>query len=355
MNKLTIGFKAVGAAALLLGAAAAHAAWYPLDVESIAADGGRTAVKYEALEKAAEPWNVCVSFPHMKDSFWLAADYGVTEEAKRLGINLQVLDAGGYTQLNNQISQIENCVAGGAKAVVIGAISQDGLGNLVADLKKKGVYVVDAYNGIVSKEVDAHVLTIPSDEGLRAGSYLAKKHPAGSPAVKVAWLPGPAGAGWVELFNSGFLEGIKGSAVQIAETKYGDTGKEVQARLIEDLLQTHKDIDYVVGTAVTAEAAVPVLRARNLTSKVKVVSVYTTPGVYQGVKAGSIEAAGMAPVVLVGRIAVDQAVRLIEKKDLLRNVGPLGRVYTKDEAKDLSIDAVLAPNGFRPVFRVSAK
>ncbi len=355
MKKLMMGFQAAGAAALLMGSVAAHAAWYPLDVEMMNPDGSRTPAKYEALPKAEKPWNVCVSFPHMKDSFWLAADYGVVEEAKRLGVNLQVMDAGGYTELNNQISQIENCVAGGAKAVVIGSISQDGLNNLVADLKKKGVYVVDAYNGIASKDVDAHVLTIPSDEGFRAGQYLAKKHPAGSPKVKVAWLPGPAGAGWVELFNQGFLKGIQGSAVEIVETKYGDTGKEVQARLVEDLLQTHKDLDYVVGTAVTAEAAVPVLRGRGLAGKVKVVSVYTTPGVYEGVKAGRIEAAGMAPVVLVGRIAVDQAVRLIENKDVLRNVGPLGHVYQKAEAKDLPINTVLAPNGFKPVFKVTAK
>src|SRR5690606_35332711 len=128
------------------------------------------------------------------------------------------------------------------------------------------------------------------------------------------------------------------------------TGKEIQARLIEDMLQTHSDIDYVVGTAVTAEAAVPVLRARSLTDKVKVVSVYTTPGVYQGVKSGAIEAAGMAPVVTVGRIAVDQAVRLIEKKDVQRNIGPVGKVYQKADTETLDIDSVLAPRTFRPVF-----
>ena len=163
----------------------------------------------------------------------------------------------------------------------------------------------------------------------------------------------PAGAGWVELFNSGFLEGIKGSAVQIAETKYGDTGKEVQARLIEDMLQTHKDIDYVVGTAVTAEAAVPVLRGRGLTKEVKVVSVYMTPGVYQGLKSGAIEAAGMAPVVDAGRIAVDQAVRLIEKKDVLNRVNMLGKVYTTAEVGELNSEQVLAPASFKPVFRVN--
>ena len=321
-------------------------------MNSTSADGKVSQVDYVALPKAAEPWNLCVSFPHLKDSFWLAANYGIVEEAKRLGVRVVVLDAGGFTQLNNQISQIENCVAGGAKAVIVGAISQDGLGNLVAELKRKNIPVVDAYNGMTSKDVGARSLTLPRDEGYRAGRYLAEKHPKGSKTVRVAWLPGPAGAGWVELFNSGFRDAIKDSAVEIAETKYGDTGKEVQTRLVEDILQTHKDVDYVAGTAVTAEAAVPVLRARGLTSKVKVVSVYLTPGVYQGLKNKSIEASNMAPVVLVGRIAVDQAVRLIEGKEVLRDVGPIGRMYTKDDIGTLKTDTVLAPAGFKPVFKV---
>lgn len=338
---------------LLCCTSAAYAGdWFPLPVNSTGPDGKITKVDYVGLAKAAQPWDICVSFPHLKDSFWLAADYGIVEEAKRLGVRVMVLDAGGFTQLNNQISQIENCVAGGAKAVVIGAISQDGLNNLVAELKRKNIPVVDAYNGMTSKDVGARSLTLPRDEGWRAGHYLAEKHPKGSKPVKVAWLPGPAGAGWVELFNSGFRDAIKDSAVEIAETKYGDTGKEIQARLVEDILQTHKDIDYVVGTAVTAEAAVPVLRARELTSKVKVVSVYLTPGVYQGLKRKSIEASNMAPVVLVGRIAVDQAVRLIEGKEVLRDVGPIGRMYTKDDIGTLKTDTVLAPTNFKPVFKV---
>ena len=341
------------AAALAFGTAAQASDWFPLPVHAKGADGKASAVNYIALPKAAQAWEICVSFPHLKDSFWLAANYGVTEEARRLGVKLQVLDAGGYAQLANQISQVENCVAGGAKAVVLGAISQDGMGSLLADLKRKNIAVIDAFNGINSKDVGARVLTIPRDEGERAGRHLAAKHPKGSKPVKVAWLPGPAGAGWVELFNSGFLDGIKDSAVVIAETKYGDTGKEVQARLIEDLLQTHKDIDYVAGTAVTAEAAVSVLRARQLEGKVKIVSVYMTPAVYQGLRNKSIEASGMAPVVLVGRMAVDQAVRLLENKEVLRDVGPIGRVYTQGDIGTLDTATVLAPAGFRPVFKVT--
>ena len=337
--------------ALVVGAAAAQAAdWHPLKVQVGAADKAALA-DYSPLAKASKSWSICVSFPHLKDPLFVAVNYGMIEEAKRLGARVQTLDAGGYTGLNTQISQIENCVAGGADAVVMVAVARDGMNNLLAQLKAKNIPVIDAINGVSSRDTAARVLTSPRDEGLRAGQYLAKKHPAGSKAVKVGWLPGPSGAGFVEAFNSGFLEGIKGSAVVIAETKNGDVGKEVQARLVEDMLQTHKDLDYVVGTAVMAEAAVPLLKARKLQDKVKLVSVYMTPGVYANVKARNIEAAGATPIPVLGRVMLDTTVRVLENKLEHADVNLLGQVWTSADIGKLEASSVLAPASFRPVFK----
>ena len=94
--------------------------WFPYPAEEVtpafSSEGTANPVTYEPLEKAAEPHDICVSFPHMKDAYWLGVNYGVTEEAKRLGVKLNVVEAGGYTELAKQVSQIEDCVAGGADA-----------------------------------------------------------------------------------------------------------------------------------------------------------------------------------------------------------------------------------------------
>ena len=337
----------------LLAGVGVHAAeWWPAQVNAVGADGAKKPVTYTALDKADRPWRICASYPHVKDSFWLAANYGMVEEAKRLKVQLQVMDAGGFPNLNNQISQIENCVAGGAQAVIIGAVSYDGLSNLLAELKKKNVPVVDLYNGMSSADVSARVLAPPFDAGQSAGKYLTAKHPAGSPPVKVAWLPGPAGAGFVELFNQGFKEGVKGSSVEIVTTKYGDIGKEVQARLVEDVLQTFPDLDYVVGTAVTAEAAIPILRARERASRVKVVSLYITPGVYRGIASKSIQASVVQPNVTTARISINQAVRLLEKRDVLGHLSEVAGFYDQSNIKSMDVGASFAPDAFKPVFKV---
>ena len=331
--------------------------WFPYPVEvwnpPFDMSSPRTTIEYQPLEKASKPWEVCVSFPHMKDAYWLGVDYGVSEEANRLGVNMQLVEAGGYTELNTQISQIEDCISAGADAVVIGAISFDGLNNLVKEIRGNGIPVVDVINGMSSDELSAKSLVSFGEMGGKAGSYLSEKHPSGTPAVKVAWFPGPAGAGWVEAGNAGFVSAVENSAVQLVETKYGDTGKEAQAKLVEDTLEAHPDLTYIVGTAVTAEAAIPILRSRDLTDQISILAYYFTPGVDRGIRRGQILAAPTDSPVIQGRIAIDQAVRVLEGQPYEKHVGPALFMVSQDNIDEFDTSSTLAPDGFKPVFRVN--
>jgi len=343
------------AVALPIGAQAAEK-WYPYSVEvwdpPFDMSSPRKTIDYVPVEKAAKQWDICVSFPHMKDAYWLAVDYGVVAESRRVGVKMQLVEAGGYTNLNTQISQIEDCVARGSNAIVIGAISYDGLNNLVKEIRNKGIPVIDVINGMSSPELSAKSLVSFGEMGYKAGEYIAKLHPKGSGKVKVGWFPGPPGAGWVEAGNKGFQEAVADSDIEVVETKYGDTGKEVQLKLVEDTLEAHPDIQYVVGTAVTAEAAIGLLRARGLSDKIKIMSYYFTPGVYQGIKRGQILAAPTDSAVVQGRIAIDQAVRILEGQPYEKHVGP--KLYVIDSKNIDTFDQAssLAPDDFKPTFTV---
>ena len=305
---------------------------------------------YEPLEKAEKKWNICVSFPHMKDAYWLAVDNGVAEQAKDLGVTMHLVEAGGYTNLAKQISQIEDCVSAGAQAVVIGAISYDGLNKTIEALSQKKIPVVDVINGISSPMISAKSLVSFETMGYKAGEYIAKLHPKGSGKVKVAWFPGPPGAGWVEAGNVGFNKAIKDSDLELVATKYGDTGKEVQLRLVEDVLQANPDIKYIVGTSPTTEAAAQLLRERNLSDKIQVVAYYFTPGVYEDIKRGRVLAAPTDSAVIQGRVSIDQAVRILEGKDYRKHVGPEIYVIDKSNIDTFDYASSLAPQNWKPVF-----
>jgi protein TorT len=358
MNKLgkilylTTGLMMAGA---LPAAQANDNAWFPAKVEvwnpPFNMASPRTPMDYVPI-KATKKWNICVSVPHMKDAYWVAVNYGVVEEAKRQGVKLTVYEAGGYTNLNKQISQIEDCMVNGGQAIIAGAISSDGLNNVVKAAAKQGIPFIDFMNGMNSPDIAAKSLVSFREMGAGTGFYLSKRHAKGSGKIKVAWFPGPAGAGWVEAGNQGFVAAIQGSDVEIVETKYGDTGKEVQLKLVEDVLQSSPNIDYIVGTSPTAEAAAQALRIRGLSDKIKVLSYYITPTAYDNIKKKTILAAPTDSPVIQARVAVDQAVRILEKREYSKHVGPKLFVVDANNIDKFDRATAFAPDDFKPVFTV---
>lgn len=343
---------AVSAAALASGRAAGAGTWR-LESWTPPFDYGSPSevIDYEPLAAASQKWRVCASYPHLKDSYWLSVNYGMVEEARRLGIAFNLVEAGGYPNLERQRTQIENCVAAGADALVVGAVSYEGLSDTIEKIARD-IPVVAAVNDIADRGITAKSGVSWVALGARTGELLARLHPAGSPPVKVAWFPGPRGAGWVDFVERGFRRAIAGSAIEVVITKWGDTGKEIQLILIEEALEERPDIDYIVGSAVTAEAAVSLLRARGLTGRIKVVADYFTHAVFRGIKRRRILAAPTDFPVLQGRLAIDQAVRILEGELTVPHAGPVVRIVTPDNVDVIGPEGSLAPAWFSPTFTV---
>jgi protein TorT len=158
------------------------------------------------------------------------------------------------------------------------------------------------------------------------------------------------GAGWVDFIDTGFKQGLKDSAVEVVVTKWGDTGKEIQRTLVQEVLESHPRVDYIVGNALMAEAAVSTLRNRNLQDRIKIVSTYFTPAVYRGIRRGRILAAPNDAQVMQGRISIDQAVSILEGRDYIKHAGPQIQMIDQDNWQTISISDSLAPPSFLPAF-----
>lgn len=343
------------AASAEASSAPAADSWYPTPVtvwDTRGFDGPGVEEEYSPIGVASKPWNICASFPHMKDAYWAAANYGVIQEAEAANVNMTVVEAGGYENLDKQIQQIEDC-AQSSDAVIIGAISFDGINRTVDKLIADGKVVIDLINGVSTPNTTAQSVISYRAIAATTGEYLVGQA-AGQP-VKVAWFPGPKGAGFAEEANKGFVESLAGSGVELVSTNWGDTGKEAQTQLIEDALAADPDINYIAGTAVTAEAAGPVLRDRGLTDSIGVLAYYMTPGSYQGIENGSVLAAAADPAVLTSRISVDLAVRALEGAEFATHVAPALDVVDAANIATWNRSTTLAPDDWQPVFSFQAK
>jgi protein TorT len=308
---------------------------------------------YQPLDRASGKWLICVSIPHLKDTYWLAVNYGIADEAKRLGVRIKLFEAGGYDRLPEQAKQIENCLKHDPDAFIVSAIDTTGLNDILAKVHDAGVPVIDLINGVDFPDVSAKSLGDYYYNGFAAGQYVRDRHASESREINVLWFPGPRGASWVERGNLGFTEAIAGSNVNILETGHGDTGKRAQHELIEAALQRHPHVDYIVGTTVSAEAAVDIIRRHRLGDTISVLAYYFGPGVQRAIERGSILAAPTDMPAIQGRISVDQAVRIIENKPYLKHVGPQVQLIDRDALRDFNRSNSLAPRGFNAIFDVN--
>jgi protein TorT len=344
--------------ALTVSTVQAEKAWYPVEVDvwnpPFNDQRQREQKLYTPLEKAQKKWRIRVFIPHLKDDYWLGVNYGLIHEARRLEVSLSIFEAGGYDKIEVQRRQIENAIAENPDGLITGAISLDGLNDLVKKASDKGIPVLDLINGISSPHIAARAAVSFWDMGFQAGSYLRRLQQNNGQPLKLAWFPGPEGAGWVQAGDAGLRKAIAGSAIEILDTWYGDTGTAAQAKLVEAALSQYADdLDCIVGTAVTAEAAVKILRRRRLADRIKILSYYYGPGVHRGIRRGDITAAPSDLTVLQARIAVDVMVRILEKRDYYKHVAPRVTVVDRDNIRSWDTSTTLAPRGFRPIFSIN--
>lgn len=338
---MTTGF------ALTAQAAFADDLW-PFEVVSTK-DGKSEVVAYTGLEKAEKPWNICVLFPHMKDSYWIGVNYGIVDQARKLGIKATILEAGGYTEAAKQVSQYNDCLAAGADAIIIGAISEAGLAKSVEEGKAKGVVQVGVINPLQSDLVDAKIYANYDDAAEAGAKYVVDK--AKGAALNMVHFPGPQGSGWAEASTAGVERALAGSSVKLLEAKYGDTGKSEQLRLVEDALQAYDNVNVIFGTAVTAEVAGQALDNAGVEGAI-VAAYYSNEGIVDLIKSGKVTAAVTESPVMEARIAVDLAVRILEKKDHYSHLFPTMTVVTADNIGSLDLTRTFAPADWTPVYSV---
>ena len=164
-------------------AASAGAEVWQLETRAVPFDDASPAVAldYAPLTRAARPWRFCVLYPHLKDAYWLSVNYGMVEEARRLGVGFDVFEAGGYPNLSRQIDQLKGCASEEFDAVILGAVSYAGLTaevERIARLKP----VIAAVNDIDDSGITAKASVPWTEMGAAAGRFLAMRHPKGRPA-----------------------------------------------------------------------------------------------------------------------------------------------------------------------------
>lgn len=286
---------------------------------------------------------VCVVVPHFKDEYWLSVGFGLQEEALAADVDLFFFESGGYHALERQISLLKTCVAKGAEAILLGAVSADAPALLAAvRAASNSVPVLALVNELHSPRLAASIGVDWRDMGAAVGQYLAARHPKDTPAVRIGFVTGPEDSGWSPLLEKGLRDGLQGSSAAIAITRYADTGLREQLREVETILAAVPDLDYLIGSAPAIEGALG-LAARTDAPFPQMIATYISHSVRRGLQSGRVIAVPFDDPVMQGRLGIRAALRSMRGEISASMEGPKILLIDADHPDRLALP--LSPAG----------
>ena len=292
--------------------------------------------------KAKRAWKLCALYPSLKDSYWLSLNYGMQEAARRYGVDLKVLEAGGYSQLATQQAQIDQCKQWGAEAILLGSSTTS-----FPDLQKQvaNLPVIELVNAIDAPQVKSRVGVPWFQMGYQPGRYLVQW--AHGKPLNVLLMPGPDNAGGSKEMVEGFRAAIAGSPVRIVDIALGDNDIEIQRNLLQEMLERHPEIDALPERPLRQRRQWGRAQPENAAYRG---AFYLSHQVYRGLKRGRVIMAASDQMVWQGELAVEQAIRQLQGQSVSDNVSPPILVMTPKNADREHIRRSLSPGGFRPVY-----
>ncbi|WP_410014781.1 substrate-binding domain-containing protein [Sodalis sp. C49] len=273
--------------------------------------------------KAEKPFKLGVTVVHLNDDFYKGIIYGITDEAKRSGVDVvQVSVAGAYGNVREQFAQLEALKSIGADVAVLAPAAFNGFDPIIKSLKAGGMKVASVGIPVDSKNIDFGVLQDDTYIGKLMADAVCK-----SPVTpkNVAMIPGPAGAEWVRLRYEGFKAqaGKCATPVSVVETGFGG-GIDLQEGLAKasDLMLRNPEVNFIYTPQITlGMGAVQAIRQQH--RQASVVSSAMVKRAVPMIEDGKMLAVVSEPGIIMGRLIVQYAIRAMAGKPL-PNLAPAG-------------------------------
>ncbi|AJY75188.1 TMAO reductase system protein TorT [Paenibacillus beijingensis] len=289
-----------------------------------------------------------LSVPSLSSSFWTSIVYGAQSEADRLGAKLIVVNAGGDTKVQDQISQIQNLIQKQVDALIVGATDGKGVAPIVSQAVSKGIPVV----GLSSlPESDELVSEVGADH-YKIGQLLAKgMGDALKGTGQVAMMAGPAGQHWATDRAKGFQETISSEfpAIKIVSIEHTDDNRNGALTLMEDWLQRFPDLTGVfTATDDIGAGAADAIAAANKTGGILIASSNLSPVGIDYMKRGLITFETAEKVVVQGKAAAEQAYNAVAGKPVEKQVITDVLYVDRNGIDSVDLSEINAPDGFKP-------
>ena len=270
--------------------------------------------------------------------FFVTLVEGAKAEANKLGVDLQVTDAG--DDAAKQATDIETLVSSGIEVLIVNPVDSDAVAGAVQAAVAAGVRVISVDRAVNGVEIDCAIASDNVAGAAMATQYIVDT--LGEGAV-VAELQGITGASAAIDRSAGFHQ-VADSKLNVVASQTANFDRAQGMSVMENILQGNGDIQAVF--AANDEMALGALEAISGAGKnVLVVGFDATDDAVEAVKAGRMGGTIAQQPALLGATAVQNAVKLINGETIEKSIPVEVTLITKDNADSAGEKVEIVGNG----------
>ena len=234
--------------------------------------------------------------------FWMPMTIGMERAAGEFGC--QASWAGPpNAQVVEQKRKLEEMVAKGVNGISVSPINADAVGPFIDEMAGKGLLMITMDSDAPNSKRLLYIGTNNYNAGLEAGEQAAKI--LGEKGGKVIAFVGVLAAQNAQDRLRGFKDAAKEHNIEVLDVRQDQTDKEKARKNVEEVLQSHPDIDALLGLwSYNGPAIAKAVKEAGKLGKVRIVSFDAEPATLGHLKKGEIDVTIVQKPYLFGYLSV---------------------------------------------------
>jgi ribose transport system substrate-binding protein len=279
--------------------------------------------------------------------YWQIVLAGARKAGQDLNVNVPELGAQSESDINGQISILENSVSGNPAAIVISPTQFAALGKPIDEAAKK-VKIIGIDSAADSKAFTSFLTTDNVQGGRVAADGLAAAIAAkyGKPEGQVALITSIPGVGSLEQRKQGFKEQLaaKYPGLKLVDEKYGDGQATSGLNIMTDLITANPDLRGVFASnLIMAQGAGQAIAENKAADKIKLVGFDNDDKLVGFLKDGTIVALVVQDPYRMGYDGVKTALAASKGEKVPENVDTGANLITKENMNTPRSQELLSP------------
>lgn len=180
-----------------------------------------------------------LSISTTNNPFFVDLQKGVTEAAKEQGMSVKVVDAQDDTA--TQLNGMDDLIQQGVDIILVNPVDSDAIAPAVESANDAGIPVIAIDRSSAGGEILSFIASDNVEGGKMAAEFIVEQIGEDGKAVQLEGIPGSSSA---NERGEGFMKGAEGK-LDIVASQTANYNRAEGLTLMEDLLQTHSDIQAV--------------------------------------------------------------------------------------------------------------